>query len=202
MTRLSLVTAISALVLTACGGGEEPASDTMAPEGDADSHSRVDTGHGPEDPERATTEAEAETGTGATSASAETAQPADEGAQAILAEFGAPYTQASLENGQRIFRRCAACHTLEEGARHLVGPNLHGVFGREAGTAQGFRYSDALQNADFVWTPPRLDEWLANPREFLPGNRMAFPGLREEQDRTDVIAYIAVETHADPVSQE
>lgn len=195
MTRLSLITAVSVLVLAACGG-EEPATETPAPEGDAASHSRVETGQGPEEPARAATQPTD------TEAQAATAAGTGGQTQAILAGFGAPYTQASLDNGQRVFRRCAACHTLEEGARHLVGPNLHGVFGRQAGTAANFRYSDALQTADFVWRPEQLDEWLANPREFLPGNRMAFPGLSDTQERTDVIAYIAVETHAEPVEAQ
>lgn len=192
MIRLSLIAAVSALALSACGG--EPAEDTAVPQSDTDTHSQVETGHGPDQPDRATTGTPDET-------QAEPSAQGDTGANAaaILADFGAPYSQADLENGQRVFRRCAACHTLEDGARHLVGPNLHGVFGREAGTAQSFRYSEALENADFEWTPGQLDEWLANPRDFLPGNRMAFAGLRDEQDRTDVIAYIAVETRADPV---
>lgn len=198
MTRLSLVTAVSALVLAACGG-EEPGGETPAPEGDAASHSRVETGHGPEEPARAAADTSAEADSG-------TQEPAEAGmsqqAQAILADFGAPYTEASLENGRRVFRRCAACHTLGQGERHLVGPNLYNVFGREAGTAESFRYSDALQEADFVWTAQRLDEWLANPREFLPGNRMAFPGLSSQQDRIDVIAHVAVETHAEPVEAQ
>lgn len=222
MTRLSLLTAVSALVLAACGPGQDAESEPMAPEGDAASHSEVDTGHGPETPARGSTETASasqdsaepdpaygnptgDAGAGQTGETAPDQAAADETpamsqeAQTILAGFGAPYTQADLENGERVFRRCAACHTLPEGARNLVGPNLHGVFGREAGTVEGFRYSDAVQNADFEWTPDRLEEWLANPREFLPGNRMAFPGLRDEQDRHDVIAYLAVETHAEPV---
>lgn len=194
MIRSSLITAVSALALAACGGGEEePATETAGTEGDTASHSRVEAGYGPESPERAETDGEQ------AAAGEDAAGPAmSEEAQTILADFGAPYTNANLENGQRIFRRCATCHTLNEGGRNLVGPNLYGVFGRKVGSVEGFRYSDALQEADFRWTPQRLDEWLANPREFLPGNRMAFPGLREAEDRTDVIAYVAVETHAEP----
>lgn len=197
--RLSLATAASALALAACGGGE-PAEEA-APQGDAETHSRVETGHGPNAPERGTAGDEAETGADTMAGADEPAAGMSQEARTILAGFGAPYSEADLENGQRVFRRCAACHTLEDGARHLVGPNLHGIFGREAGSAEGFRFSGALESADFEWTPQQLDEWLANPREFLPGNRMAFPGLRDEQDRTDVIAYIAVETHAEPAGE-
>ncbi len=114
--------------------------------------------------------------------------------QAILAGLGEPYASANLDNGRRLFRRCASCHTLGAGDRHLVGPNLHGMFGRRVGEAEGFRFSRALEQADFVWTKAELDQWLANPRTYLPGNRMSFAGLRDEADRNDLIAFLAVET--------
>lgn len=125
-------------------------------------------------------------------APASTASP--EEVQAILASLGEPYASANLDNGRRLFRRCASCHTLGDGDRHLVGPNLHGMFGRQVGGAEGFRFSRALEEADFVWTKAELDEWLANPRTYLPGNRMSFAGLRNESDRNDLIAFLAVET--------
>lgn len=114
--------------------------------------------------------------------------------QAVLAELGEPYVSANLENGRRLYRRCASCHTLGDGDRHLVGPNLHGMFGREVGGADGFRFSRALEEADFIWTKAELDEWLANPRTYLPGNRMSFVGLRNESDRNDLIAFLYLGT--------
>ncbi|MGJ3231233.1 MAG: c-type cytochrome [Oceanicaulis sp.] len=116
------------------------------------------------------------------------------GAQAVLARLGAPYTRADLSNGERLWRRCRSCHTIAPGAPHRVGPNLHGVFTRAVGTADGFRYSDALSEAEFQWSPARLDDWLADPRGFLPGNRMSFAGLDQAQDRTDLIAWLAVDS--------
>ena len=89
-----------------------------------------------------------------------------------------------------MFRRCAACHTLEPGV-HRTGPSLAGVFGRKAGTAEGFhRYSDALRSADLVWREDTLNGFLADPQAFLPGNRMTFPGIADAQARADVIAYL------------
>lgn len=123
---------------------------------------------------------------------ASTASP--EEVQIILSGLGEPYASANLDNGRRLFRRCASCHTLGDGERHLVGPNLHGMFGRQVGGAQGFRFSRALEEAEFVWTKAELDDWLANPRTYLPGNRMSFVGLRNESDRVDLIAFLAVET--------
>jgi cytochrome c len=74
-----------------------------------------------------------------------------------------------------------------------TGPSLAGVFGRKAGTAQGFqRYSRALKEADVIWTAAALDAWLADPKQFLPGNRMTFPGIEDAKARADLIAYLAV----------
>lgn len=71
-----------------------------------------------------------------------------------------------------------------------TGPNLHGVVGRKIGSVKGFRYSKAMKKADFVWDEERLDAYLANPRKYLPKNRMSFPGLKKAKDRADVIAYL------------
>jgi cytochrome c len=94
------------------------------------------------------------------------------------------------EAGEQVFRTCAACHTLELGA-HRTGPSLAGVFGRKAGTAEGFhRYSEALKSADLVWREDTLSGFLADPQAFLPGNRMTFSGIPDAQARADVIAYL------------
>jgi cytochrome c len=98
------------------------------------------------------------------------------------------------ERGAQVFRSCAACHTLERGA-HRTGPSLAGVHGRQAGTAEGFnRYSDALRSADLVWREDTLNNFLADPQAFLPGNRMTFSGLADAQARADVIAYLQTAT--------
>ena len=98
---------------------------------------------------------------------------------------------ADLANGQRQFRRCQSCHTITEGGRHTVGPNLYGVVGHPAASATGFSYSRALSAADLSWDRETLDAWIENPRELVPGNRMSFVGLRDADDRRDVIAYLA-----------
>jgi len=94
------------------------------------------------------------------------------------------------EAGAQVFRTCAACHTLEPGV-HRTGPSLASVFGRKAGAAGGFRrYSNALRSTELVWREDTLNGFLANPRGYLPGNRMTFPGLSDPQTRADVIAYL------------
>jgi cytochrome c len=102
----------------------------------------------------------------------------------------APYAAASRDNGRRLAQMCKACHTLGDGGVHMIGPNLFGFFGKPAGSTDGYEYSAALQEADFVWTPRALDAWLKRPARFLPGNRMSFPGVSGPSDRADVIAYL------------
>lgn len=109
----------------------------------------------------------------------------------ILGTFSLPAAaEGDAGNGAKVFRACAACHTTDEGAGHRVGPNLHGLFGRASGTAEGFRFSPAMKDAGIVWSADTLKQYLANPRSFIPGNRMPFAGLPKEQDREDLIAYL------------
>lgn len=101
-----------------------------------------------------------------------------------------PYASADRDRGRQQAFTCRACHTLEAGGAHGVGPNLHGIFGQNAGTRDGFDYSEALRDTDFVWTPRALDAWLREPADFLPGNRMSFIGVSSGDDRRDLIAYL------------
>jgi len=101
---------------------------------------------------------------------------------------------ADLDRGKRTFLRCRSCHTLAEGDRNKVGPNLWGLFGNDARLRDDFKYSQAMQNVDFVWTPDKLNEWLVKPREFLPGTIMNFNGLPKEADRINLVAYLIAET--------
>lgn len=101
-----------------------------------------------------------------------------------------PYMSANRDNGERLAHLCRACHSFAEGGVHMIGPNLHGFFGAKVGAKAGFDYSEALREADFVWTPRALDAWMAAPAEFLPGNRMTIAGIADPGDRRDVVAYL------------
>lgn len=107
------------------------------------------------------------------------------------------YATADLEQGKLQAQVCRACHTLEAGGVHMIGPRLHGMFGSKAGKAEDFPYSQALAEADFSWTPRALDAWLTYPGRFLPGNLMSFPGVRDSAARDDLIAYLLTVTAAD-----
>lgn len=106
---------------------------------------------------------------------------------------GAIAADASVENGEEVFKKCRACHDVGPTAKNKVGPILNGLFGRKAGTIEGFNYSDANRKAGeagWVWSDDVMMKYLENPREAMPGNRMAFVGLKDEQDRKDLMAYL------------
>jgi len=92
--------------------------------------------------------------------------------------------------GKRVFNQCMACHSVAKGKNGL-GPGLFGVVGRKAGTAEGFNnYSPAMKKADVTWTEENLSKYLADPKGFVPGNRMIFVGLKKDEDRANVIAFL------------
>lgn len=181
--RLGPATAIALglALATACGdGGGEPAE--SAPTPPAEDEADVSGTPAPSGGE--TPEVTEET------AAAEAPNP--------FAGFPEPYATADYDRGRRIFLQCQSCHTLDEGGPAVLGPNLYGLFSRKVGESEGFDYSPALQEADFEWTSELLEQWLQNPRSFLPGNRMSFAGVQRPDDRTAVIAYIMAGTGYEP----
>ena len=94
------------------------------------------------------------------------------------------------EAGSQIWRQCQACHVLDE-EQNRVGPHLVGIVGRDMASIDGFRYSNALLDLQGgIWSPDELDAYLTNPRNYAPGTRMSYPGLRDEDDRRDLLAYL------------
>ena len=111
-------------------------------------------------------------------------------ASASAAEMEARLADADPARGEKVFRKCVACHTVEKGGRKKTGPNLWGIVGAPVGARDGFRYSKAMLAFGGSWTPERLDAYLAKPRGFVKGGSMSFVGLKREQDRADVIAFL------------
>jgi cytochrome c len=95
----------------------------------------------------------------------------------------------SAERGAELWAKCKSCHTIEKGGRNIVGPNLHGVFGRRAGALPAYNYSPAMKAAALVWNEDTLDRYLAETVDFLPGTKM-YGGLAIKQDRLDLIAWL------------
>ena len=116
------------------------------------------------------------------------------GALLVLAPIAGAKAQAGdPAAGQRVFNQCMACHTIQQGGPNRVGPNLHGVAGRKAGAMEAFRYSanmKQLAEGGLTWDDETLRRYLANPKSVVPQGSMAFPGIRNEQQLNDVIAYV------------
>lgn len=118
----------------------------------------------------------------------------------VLSEAHGAYAQGDAQRGAKLFPQCVACHTLEPG-RNLTGPSLANLFGRKAGSISSFlRYSDALKRSGVVWDEKTLDAWLKEPEKYIPSNEMAFPGLKDDKARRDLIAYLKA-ADATPVAQ-
>ena len=102
--------------------------------------------------------------------------------------------EATMKLGQRVFLMCRSCHSTDKDGRHKVGPNLNGVFGAKAGTKADFKYSDAVAKSGITWSEETINEWLVKPKDFLPGNKMAFAGVPKPEDRKALIAYLKEQT--------
>lgn len=134
----------------------------------------------------------------AASAPAAAAAPAaltPETIAARIAALPAPYNSGDYDKGRRVFAQCRSCHTVGAGEPNRVGPHLHGVFGRAAGSVEDFKtYSKGLKESGITWDAATLDKWVTNPRDLVPVNNMIFPGIRKEEDRHDLIAFLAAES--------
>jgi len=173
MRLLPVATLITAAMLTAaCGGGDKPAEAPAA--------------------EAPAAEAPAAEAPAAEAPAAEAAAPEAPAAEAAAAP-AAGVTLASLTGdaakGEKVFAQCKACHVAEAG-KNRVGPSLWAVVGRTAGTVPGFNYSKANKESGVTWSEDVLFTYLEAPAKFMPGTRMAFAGLKNPQDRADVIAYL------------
>jgi cytochrome c len=110
--------------------------------------------------------------------------------------------EANAEKGQKVARKCAACHTFEAGGPNRVGPNLHGIVGRPVASHEGFSYSSSLKEKGGSWTYEALDQFVEAPRKAVPGTAMAFAGIRIPDDRADLIAYLkSISPDAPPLPQ-
>ena len=112
-------------------------------------------------------------------------------AVAFIAPAAGALADGDPAAGELIFKqKCSVCHKIGEGAKTLVGPELNGVVGRHSGSIEGFNYSEANKNSGLTWDAATLQTYLTNPKALVPGTKMIFPGLPNEADRTNIIAYL------------
>lgn len=120
---------------------------------------------------------------------ANAATPAAEEKPVDIAEY---MKKADAKAGEALVKKCTSCHTFDKGGKHGVGPNQWGLVGSSFGHAEGYAYSDALkaEHGKKKWDAQHLSDFLVNPKKFLPGNKMAFAGIPNPQDRANLIAYL------------
>ena len=97
--------------------------------------------------------------------------------------------EGDAEAGKKVFKKCKVCHSFDPGKKK-IGPHLKGVIGRKSGAVEGFKYSKAMAAADITWDEANLDEFLTKPKAFIKKTKMSFAGLKKEEQRADLIAYL------------
>jgi cytochrome c len=111
-------------------------------------------------------------------------------AAALSAAMAATAAAADVGNGKAVFAKCRACHQVGETAKNTLGPALNGLFGRKAGTIEGYNYSEANKSSGIVWDDAVFREYIKNPKAMIPNTKMVFAGISDAQDIDDLIAYL------------
>ncbi len=110
-------------------------------------------------------------------------------AAAVACLLGGTAQSANLKKGKKVFNKCKACHFVTK-EKNKVGPHLVGIFGRKAGTVEGFKYSKAMKESGIEWSPETLAAYLKKPKKYVPGTKMVFAGLKKEKQIANLIAYL------------
>jgi cytochrome c len=108
---------------------------------------------------------------------------------ASVVPLGVAQAEGDAAKGKKVFNKCKTCHSLEAG-KNKIGPSLHGLFGHTAGSVEGFKYSDAMVESGIVWDEETIELFVTKPKDMVPGTKMVFTGLKKEEQRKDLIAYL------------
>lgn len=111
----------------------------------------------------------------------------------LLALTVSAFADGDVKKGKKVFKKCAACHSVEEG-KNKVGPSLYGIVDRPGGTVEKFKYSSALLEAGIIWDDESLRAYITKPKKFLKGTKMSFAGLKKEKDLNNLMAYLVEST--------
>ena len=95
-----------------------------------------------------------------------------------------------VKKGKNVFRKCVACHSIKKGARHKIGPNLFGIVDSPSGNALGYTYSKAMKTANLTWDEATLERFIKNPKKLIKKTKMSFAGIRSNEQRANLIAYL------------
>jgi cytochrome c len=109
----------------------------------------------------------------------------------LLAASLVPAMAQDAQKGAAVFNVCLACHAIGPGAQNKIGPELNGLDGRTAGTVPNFDYSDANKSSGIIWNEATFEEYIKNPQAKIPGTKMIFPGIKNEQQAKDLWAYVS-----------
>ena len=112
-------------------------------------------------------------------------------AAALLAASGMTASAQDVAKGEASFRKCLPCHSIGDDAQNKIGPELNGIDGRHSGSVPGFDYSDANKNSGIVWNEAKFKEYIKDPRGLIPGTKMIFAGIKNENEINDLWAYVS-----------
>ncbi|KRS14931.1 c-type cytochrome [Roseovarius indicus] len=171
------------------GAAEEQASEEGSSDEGAAEEQAAEEGSSDEGAAEEQASEEGASDEGAAEEEASEEQSSDEGSSEEQSGFASMVASADPADGEKVFRKCKACHVADS-EQNRVGPHLVGLVGRDVASVEGFRYSSALEEFGGQWTEDRLNQWLENSNDLVPGNKMSFAGLKSEDDRAAVVAYI------------